>query len=493
MGYWWQQLRKNPTRLLVTGFAVAILVGGGLLTLPVSAAGTRIGFLDALFTATSAVCVTGLTVRDTGSEYSTFGHVVILLLIQLGGLGITTLSTTLFLFFGQRASLSTHDVVQSSFRARPEGKLKPLLIQVFVWTVAIEAAGAAILLPSELSRRPPLQAAWNATFHAVSVFCNAGFSLRSDSLMGDRANPAVILPIAGLIILGGLGFGVLTELGENLRTRVCGQRPKRFSLHARTALATTGILLLVGMLGFLLLERRNLLDETNLTNRFLTSFFASVTARTAGFNSILGYHFACELHQLGHEVLAVDADQDTVQQILPHVTKAAVADVSDRPALEELAIADFDIVAVCVGERLETAVLLVHHLHQMHVPRIIVKVANVEQAEIVKLVGASEVIQPDQSAARKAALLIHHPRTADYLELGDGHLVIAGRPPGSIIGKPAGELGWQERFGVSLLAVWQPGQQGPPAPPTPDRPIAETDILILAGHIDRLRELRRVK
>jgi len=286
VGYWWQQLRKNPTRLLVSGFALAILVGGVLLSLPVSASGTRIGFLDALFTATSAVCVTGLTVRDTGSEYSTFGHVVILLLIQLGGLGITTLSTTLFLFFGQRASLSTHDVVQSSFRARPEGKLKPLLIQVFVWTVAIEAAGAAILLPSELSRRPPLQAAWNATFHAVSAFCNAGFSLRSESLMSDRANPAVILPIGGLIVLGGLGFGVLTELGEHLRTRACGQRPKRFSLHAKTALATTGILLLVGMLGFLLLERGNLLDETNLTNRFLTSFFASVTARTAGFNSI---------------------------------------------------------------------------------------------------------------------------------------------------------------------------------------------------------------
>lgn len=286
MGYWWQQLRKNPTRLLVSGFAVAILAGGVLLALPVSASGTRIGFLDALFTATSAVCVTGLTVRDTGSEYSTFGHVVILLLIQLGGLGITTLSTALFLFFGQRASLSTHDVVQSSFRARPEGKLKPLLIQVFVWTVAIEAAGAAILLPAELSRLPPLQAGWNATFHAVSAFCNAGFSLRSDSLMGDRANPAVILPIAGLIILGGLGFGVLTELGETLRSRVCGQRPKRLSLHSKTALATTGVLLLVGTLGFLILERGNLLHETNLMNRFLTSFFASVTPRTAGFNSI---------------------------------------------------------------------------------------------------------------------------------------------------------------------------------------------------------------
>lgn len=167
--------------------------------------------------------------------------------------------------------------------------------------------------------------------------------------------------------------------------------------------------------------------------------------------------------------------------------------MGDRPALEELGIADFDVVAVCVGERLETAVLLVHHLHQMQVPRILVKVANAEQAEIVKLVGASEVIQPDQSAARKAALLIHHPRAADYLELGDGHLVIAGHPPSSVVGKTAGELSWQGRFGVSLLAVWQPGQEGPPLTPNPDRTIAEADVLILAGHIDRLRELRRRK
>jgi trk system potassium uptake protein TrkH len=286
VNYWRQQLRKHPTRLLVGGFAAAILAGGLLLSLRVSASGPRIGFLDALFTATSAVCVTGLTVRDTGSEFSTFGHVVILLLIQLGGLGITTLSTALFLVFGQRASLSTHDVVESSFRARPEGKLKPLLIQVFVWTIAIEAVGAVLLLPAELVRLPPRQAAWNASFHAVSAFCNAGFSLRADSLMSDRANPAVILPIAGLIILGGLGFGVLTELRENAWTRVRGRRAKRLSLHAKTVVATTGILLLAGTLGFLVFERGNLLRETNLMSRFLTSFFASVTPRTAGFNSI---------------------------------------------------------------------------------------------------------------------------------------------------------------------------------------------------------------
>src|SRR5262245_7536411 len=169
MGFWRQRLRRHPTRVLAGGFAAAILVGALLLTLPFSSAGARIGLLDALFTATSAVCVTGLTVRDTGREFSTFGHVVILALIQLGGLGITTLSTARFQVFGPRASLSTIDMVGGSYPARAEGRHKSLLAQVFVWTVAIEAVGAALLLPAELGRMPPLGAAWNACFHAVSA------------------------------------------------------------------------------------------------------------------------------------------------------------------------------------------------------------------------------------------------------------------------------------------------------------------------------------
>lgn len=286
MGFWWQRLRRYPTRLLVGAFAAAILAGALLLTLPVSSAGARIGVLDALFTATSAVCVTGLTVRDIGREFSTFGHVVILALIQLGGLGITTLSTAVFLVFGQRASLSTHDMVESSFRARPAGRLEPLLVQVFVSTLVIEAVGAVVLLPAELGRLPPLEAVWTAFFHAVSAFCNAGFSLRSDSLIGDRANAAVILPISGLIILGGLGFGVLTEVGESLRARLGGRRAKRLSLHARLALATTGVLLFTGTVGFWTFESGNLVRDTTVESQILTSVFASVTPRTAGFNSI---------------------------------------------------------------------------------------------------------------------------------------------------------------------------------------------------------------
>src|SRR5262249_12931059 len=155
----------------------------------------------------------------------------------------------------------------------------------------------------------------------------------------------------------------------------------------------------------------------------------------------------------------------------------------------ELGIASFDLVAVCMGERLETAVLLVHHLHQWKLPRILVKVTNDEQAEIVQLVGATEVIHPEQCSARKAALLIHHPRAVDYLELDGGHLIVAAHPPSSAVGKTVGTMAFQDRHGVALLGLWQAGQQGPLSPPTPDRTIAETDVLILAGHIDQLRAL----
>jgi trk system potassium uptake protein TrkA len=206
-----------------------------------------------------------------------------------------------------------------------------------------------------------------------------------------------------------------------------------------------------------------------------------------------GYHFACELNRLGHEVLAVDSNQSKVQQILPNVTKAAVADVRDHAALEELGIAGFDIVAVCLPEQLETAVLLVHYLHQIQTPQILVKVSNAEQAEIVKLVGATKVIQPDLSTAMKAAMLIHHPQAFDYLELGDGYMIVALRPGGPMIARSLEEIALEERYGVSVLAVWQSGQEYPLQPPGHDCVISDTDILILAGHIDQLRKVRKIK
>ena len=142
---------------------------------------------------------------------------------------------------------------------------------------------------------------------------------------------------------------------------------------------------------------------------------------------------------------------------------------------------------------METAVLLVHYLHQLNMPRILVKVVNDEQTEIMKLVGATDTVQPDQDATHNAAMLIHHPRAVEFLELGGGQLIVTARPPTSLVGKPAQATPWLDRFGISLVAVWEPGQPGPPTAPPPGRLVAETDLLLLAGPLERLRELRKLR
>jgi len=279
------RLLRHPARLLVVGFAGAIVVGGVLLALPVASKGPPVAFLDALFMAASAVCVTGLAVVDPGSTFSGFGQAVLLGLVQIGGLGITTLSTALLLLIGQDVSFSSHDAVQDSFAASHRLGLGALLRLVFLWTLTIEALGAVALFLTESQRLPPGDAIWFSVFHAVSAFCNAGFGLRPDNLMSDRANAGIVLPISVLVILGGLGFMVLVELTRWSRRRLRRQRTP-LSLHTKVALAMTGALLLVGMAGFLLLERANLLVGMEVEEALLAAWFASVTPRTAGFNTV---------------------------------------------------------------------------------------------------------------------------------------------------------------------------------------------------------------
>lgn len=280
------RLLRHPARLLVFGFAATILIGGVLLALPIaSRSGVSIAFIDALFMATSAVCVTGLAVVDPGGAFNGFGQGVLLGLVQVGGLGITTLSTTLLLLIGQNISLSSSDAVQDSFALSHRVGLGSLLRQVLLWTLTIEALGAVVLFLTESQRLPLDQALWVSVFHAVSAFCNAGFGLRPDNLMADRSAAGIVLPISLLIILGGLGFVVLAELVRWARRRSRGQRTP-LSLHTKVALTMTGGLLLVGMAGFMVLERDNLLEEMGWRDVLLTSWFASVTPRTAGFNTI---------------------------------------------------------------------------------------------------------------------------------------------------------------------------------------------------------------
>jgi Trk-type K+ transport systems, membrane components len=278
------RLLLDPSRVLAVGFAAAILIGGLVLALPISHRGDPVGLLDAIFTAASAVCVTGLTVVDTGTRYSGFGQAVILLLIQVGGFGITTVSTGVFLLLRQSVSICSMEAVTGSFFRQRDMTFGALLRRVIVWTVAIEAAGALLLFAQESQRLPLGEAVWASVFHAVSAFCNAGFGLRPDNLMSDRSNPAIVVPIMVLIVLGGLGFSVLTEAAEWLRQPTGRRRP--LSLHSKTALTMTAILIVTGALLFAFLEQRNALAGAGLHDTILTSLFASITPRTAGFNTV---------------------------------------------------------------------------------------------------------------------------------------------------------------------------------------------------------------
>jgi trk system potassium uptake protein len=277
-----KKIDLSPNQILLLGFLSVIIIGTLLLHLDV--ASTRDGsikWIDALFTATSATCVTGLIVLDTGGDFTLFGQWVILILFQIGGLGIMTFSTMFAFLLGRKISLRQRLIIQESLNQFTIGGLVRLAKYIIFFTIFFEGLGTILLyfnwhnLPSAHS---PL---FLSFFHAVSAFCNAGFSLFSDSLKQFHLNIGINIIFLILIILGGIGFLVLVELFEF---------PKRhkISLHSKLVLLVTIILLLIGTLGIFILERNNsdTLQPLVLKGRILGSLFQSATARTAGFNTI---------------------------------------------------------------------------------------------------------------------------------------------------------------------------------------------------------------
>ena len=261
-------------------FLLLVALGTGLLLLPASTpAGQAIDFVDALFTATSAACVTGLTVRDTGTGFTPFGQGVILALVQLGGLGIMTLSLLVFTL-GGRLSIGQLSLVEQTFAAPGSPDLRELVRLVFLSTLSIEATGTAVLFMRWQETLGPAKALWFGCFHAVSAFCNAGFSLFPDNLVSWRRDWTVNLVVIALIVLGGIGFLVLHDL------RRTGLRLRGLGLHARLALATTGLLLAFGTLALWAIEGRGSFAAMAPVERFQAALFQSVTARTAGFNTV---------------------------------------------------------------------------------------------------------------------------------------------------------------------------------------------------------------
>ena len=277
----------TPERLLVLSFAGLIALGTlGFRTLPGLYVGEPLSWLDALFTATSAVCVTGLVVVDTATYFTTLGQAYVLLLIQLGGLGILTLTTAVILALGGRLSLRHRAVSAATAEVAPEVDLRHLIRAVVRFTLVLEAAGALVLFAVWLPDfTDPAAAAWHAVFQAVSAFCNAGFSTFSDSLTGFRTSALTLAPMMALIVLGGLGFIALEDLRAWRRGRGDGRRI-RLSLHSRLVFAVSALLLVGGWLLYAVLEWNNVLAPLAPWDRALNALFMSVTARTAGFNTV---------------------------------------------------------------------------------------------------------------------------------------------------------------------------------------------------------------
>jgi len=271
----------SPPRIFVLSFAGVIITGAILLWFPFSATKGNLRFVDALFSSTSAVCVTGLVVIDIGKDLSTLGQVITIFLFQIGGLGIITFSTVFFVLMGRGISFKGRDIVQSTFLHTPRRDFIVIAKAVLVFTFIIESLGTLLLFIRFSNDFPIGTALYHAVYNAISAFNNCGYSLFSDNLMGYQGDPIVNLTIMGLIVLGGIGFIVQYEVLSKLRGI-----QKKLSVHSKIVIITTSVLILSGAILFYVFERNHIIKDVPVQNKILASFFQSVTPRTAGFNTV---------------------------------------------------------------------------------------------------------------------------------------------------------------------------------------------------------------
>ncbi|WP_246239638.1 TrkH family potassium uptake protein [Paenibacillus anseongensis] len=276
------EFKLTSPRIIIIGFALIILIGAVLLYFPVSAAnGQRVSFLNALFTSTSAVCVTGLIVVDTPNAFSTFGEVVIMILIQIGGLGFMTFGVLMAIIMGKKIGLKERLLIQQSTNSSsPQGVVR-LILGIFMIALIIESLGALILTLRWSNDLGAARAIYYGIFHSISAFNNAGFALWSDSLSRYVGDPTVNITIALLFILGGIGFTVVLDVYDK-------KSWSKLSLNTKVVLTTTVILIVLGVLVIFFIEIANpkTFGSLSLSEKLWASFFQGVVPRTAGFNTI---------------------------------------------------------------------------------------------------------------------------------------------------------------------------------------------------------------
>lgn len=279
-----RDLKLKTAEMLVLGFAGLVLIGSLLLSLPIASQdGMSVGFVNALFTAASAVCVTGLVVVDTLTHWTTFGHVVILILIQIGGLGFITMGTLFALLIGRKINFRQRVIMTEAMNKLSVSGVVRLAKYVLIMTFVIEGIGAFLLAFRFIPLYGLSTGIWYSIFHSVSAFCNAGFDLIGNfqSLTPFVSDPLVSLVVITLIILGGIGFVVLLEILDK-------KQFKKLSLHSKIALSMTGMLLISGFVIVMALEfnNSNTMGQLSTGSKFLSGLFAAVTPRTAGFNTL---------------------------------------------------------------------------------------------------------------------------------------------------------------------------------------------------------------
>ena len=278
----------EPAQVMVIGFGVVILFGGLILNLPIATkSGESAGFLNALFTSTSAVCVTGLIVVDTSTYWSEFGQFVIITLIQTGGFGFMTIATMFSLLIGKKINLRERLLIQESLNQRDLSGLVKLTRYIIMMTFAIEGIGALLLSMVFIPEFGLLKGIWYSIFHSISAFCNAGFDLMGtttgefSSLMSFVDNALINFVIGGLIILGGIGFPVILDVINN-------RKYSKLNIHSKIVINTSAILIILGFLFIFIAEFNNKasLGDLSMKEKLLSSFFQSVTLRTAGYTTI---------------------------------------------------------------------------------------------------------------------------------------------------------------------------------------------------------------
>ena len=283
MGLLYKKLTQ--TQLIVFGYTLIILAGSILLMLPLSSRENVITpFADTLFTATSAACVTGLVVVDTWTHWSIFGQIIILILIQIGGMGFMTLGVYMAILFRRKIGLKTRGILQESINSVQIGGIVKLAKKIMKGTIFFEVTGALLLMTKFIPRFGVWRGIWYGIFHSISAFCNAGFDLMGcgeayQSLTEYSGDWLVNLVVMSLIVIGGIGFFVW----DDLTTRKF--KWKQYRLHTKIVISMTALLIVTGAVLFYIMERKNVLEGMPLHEQILSSFFNSVTARTAGFNT----------------------------------------------------------------------------------------------------------------------------------------------------------------------------------------------------------------